>query len=582
MKRASSFLALFTALAVSVTSLAACSASSDSTTSDKESKSFATGQSQQAEESSEVTTTTPSGNDSEPDVEVTTVADAEITPQVLAYTKFSKTIEAQSGVFSGGIKEAKKRKGASKEKYLTGFNEAGKDSWSVDVELPSRQYYNIVLILGSDELKVNSLMINGEEYGKLTTDNSGKFQALGFENVLLEQGVNSFAMGIVDGGIDFDYIKITASNTVEKLNTAYGEKAPYLSNKKSDYHTQAVFNYLTSVYGSNIVSGQFATIGTSAETDAVYEITGHYPAIRFGDLISYTSETTYANDVEVAREWAKQGGLVGYIWHWADPLGKDAYYTEETDFDLSKAVTKEDISQLSFEELEKMNEEGTISNECLALVRDIDTISQQLLTIQEDGVTVLWRPLHEASGGWFWWGHDVKSYKWLWALMYNRQTKYFGLNNLIWVWNGQNPDWYVGDKYCDMISADIYDETGSSQLNAFLSLRRINENKPLALSECGNAPDIQSFADEKVMWSFFSIWSGAYVIDEYGKYSEEYNTKQQMIDLYSNNIVVCRDELPDFNAEADKLKAAAEKAAADKKAAEENKADKTDGSSKTE
>ena len=38
------------------------------------------------------------------------------------------------------------------------------------------------------------------------------------------------------------------------------------------------------------------------------------------------------------------------------------------------------------------------------LDRDIAAIAEQLLRLQEAGVPVLWLPLHESSGGWFWWG----------------------------------------------------------------------------------------------------------------------------------------------------------------------------------
>ena len=32
---------------------------------------------------------------------------------------------------------------------------------------------------------------------------------------------------------------------------------------------------------------------------------------------------------------------------------------------------------------------------------------------------VLWRPFHEAAGGWFWWGKDAASFKSLWIAMFN-------------------------------------------------------------------------------------------------------------------------------------------------------------------
>ena len=38
------------------------------------------------------------------------------------------------------------------------------------------------------------------------------------------------------------------------------------------------------------------------------------------------------------------------------------------------------------------------------LLRDIDAIAVELQKFEDAGVPVIWRPLHEAQGGWFWWG----------------------------------------------------------------------------------------------------------------------------------------------------------------------------------
>ena len=84
------------------------------------------------------------------------------------------------------------------------------------------------------------------------------------------------------------------------------------------------------------------------------------------------------------------------------------------------------------------------------LMKDIDAIAQQLLILQEADVPILWRPLHEASGGWFWWGASgAEAYKQLYILLYDKLTNEYGLNNLIWLWNGQDADWYPGDEYVD-------------------------------------------------------------------------------------------------------------------------------------
>ena len=47
-------------------------------------------------------------------------------------------------------------------------------------------------------------------------------------------------------------------------------------------------------------------------------------------------------------------------------------------------------------------------------------------------------------------------YKKLWYYLYDELTNKYGCTNLIWVWNGQNPEWYPGDEYVDVIGEDIY------------------------------------------------------------------------------------------------------------------------------
>ena len=147
-------------------------------------------------------------------------------------------------------------------------------------------------------------------------------------------------------------------------------------------------------------------------------------------ITGYTSDSLpTSSEIEKAVEWSKMGGIVSYVWHWEAPMDEPSYYTAQTNFDISKAVTKEKIAQLSISELEEMQKQGKISSECLAIIKDIDLISEQLLKLQENNATVLWRPIHEASGGWFWWGaKGSEPYKWLWNLLYERQTRITSYN----------------------------------------------------------------------------------------------------------------------------------------------------------
>ena len=169
------------------------------------------------------------------------------------------------------------------------------------------------------------------------------------------------------------------------------------------------------------------------------------------------------------------------------------------------------------EDIEQHHGAGDITDECYNILKDIDKVSSKLKALKKADVAVLWRPLPVASNGLYWWGTDKDSYKWLWQLMYTRMTVYHELNNLVWVWSAQNADWYVGDEYCDVLSADVYSNGNrDAQINTLLFLNNICKTKPLGMSECGNLPAMESVLQEKAYWSFTALWSEPYLGEEIG------------------------------------------------------------------
>ena len=93
---------------------------------------------------------------------------------------------------------------------------------------------------------------------------------------------------------------------------------------------------------------------------------------------------------------------------------------------------------------------------------DLEKIVPYLQQLQRAGIPVLWRPLHEAAGKWFWWGNGTaENYRKLWHIMFDF-FKQRGVNNLIWVWTSEknDPDWYPGDEYVDIIGTDMYGQNG--------------------------------------------------------------------------------------------------------------------------
>ncbi|MBR6045545.1 MAG: glycoside hydrolase [Ruminococcus sp.] len=533
------------------------------------------------EKTTEATVTTVPVEDSvpEPEVTTTTAEDVKIVPAELPFAEFDITLEAETGELSGKAEVSKEREAFSGEGYVKGVD---KDSGIVlHFDAPESQYYNLSVAVAAEKKSVCTLNANASHVGDFTVAAGETFSLFTFSNIYLAKGGADLALTVSSGEVDVDYAAVTASTEIRDLKLTPLKST--LVNANADYNTKALYSYLCESFGSKVLIGQHDTVGTLTETRKILEITGRSPAIRFGDLMPFTQDMIMGeNEIEYAEKWASEGGIVGYMWHWTDPIGGKSYYSDETDFDLTKAVTKEKIATLPISELEKLLEEEKISEECLAIVKDIDKVSEKLKELQDKGISVIWRPLHEASNGYFWWGKTAASYKWLWSLLYQRQTNYHKLNNLIWVWSAQNAGWYVGDKQCDIISADIYDKANlSAHADRLIFLKNISANKPIVMSECGTLPSVQSIADQHAYWGYIGQWGGSFLLKEDATLNPEYNKLDDLKQFYANDITITRDELPDLKARAAELeeadkKAAEEKAAAESKAADESsKADES-------
>jgi beta-mannanase len=69
-------------------------------------------------------------------------------------------------------------------------------------------------------------------------------------------------------------------------------------------------------------------------------------------------------------------------------------------------------------------------------MRDLKGHADYLEQLAKARVPVLWRPLHEIEGGWFWWTDSEKPENTaaLWRFMFDYFTKERKLHNLIWVY----------------------------------------------------------------------------------------------------------------------------------------------------
>jgi hypothetical protein len=436
-------------------------------------------------------------------------------------------LEAELGVIQGGVSIQTSGGNFSGEGYVS-----FKDTGSLDLTYNAAVAGLYDLALGYHSpygSKVTSIILNGEPGMNVTLEGTTDFVEIPAGKVMLQEGANTIRFEPGWGWYNIDYVSFTA--TPPPKQHAVADK---LVNPNATPEAQALMTYLKDQYGSKIIAGQT----TLNDAEWVQEQTGKYPALVSFDMIDYSPSRvengTNPNEVEGMLDWASRGGIIASCWHWnaptglfGDEVGREwwrGFYTNATTFDLAYALNNKD------------------SEDYQLLLRDIDAISIELKRLQEANVPVLWRPLHEAEGGWFWWGSKgAGPAKELYRLMYDRMTNYHGLNNLIWIWNSTSADWYPGNDVVDIISTDIYNTQGdysanSNKYDALVTL--VDDKKLVTLPENGPIPDPDQLQAYSADWSWFSTWSGYFIRDG------QYNSAEHLDKVFNSDYVITLDELP--------------------------------------
>ena len=302
----------------------------------------------------------------------------------------------------------------------------------------------------------------------------------------------------------------------------------------------ALLQYLASIEGKAILTGQHTQTMAQEELHHIEAVTGKRPALLGFELLGYspnirreTADEACLKEVdenqgtlERAWEWAEAGGIITFTWHWFAPLGGQdkSFYMDKAGFDASRVLI-----------------EGTPERE--AFFHDMDHMAELLRRFCDKQVPILWRPFHECDGNWFWWGaQGMDVARELFRLMYRHYTQHHQLHNLIWVWNNPKPEGYVGDEYCDIISRDFYPapHAHSAFAEKWQELKRITPTaKGCAIAETGVIPDGDDLAHTGTPWLWYMTWSHGFCL------SEEQNSCDALRNLYHHPWAITLDQLPE-------------------------------------
>ena len=414
-------------------------------------------------------------------------------------------LEPEDGVLSGVVL-ATERAGYTGRGYVTGFRKEG-DHAAISFKARAGIYEVHFRYCSPSGPKGYGLKVNGAESSEIFAQTDQTWHDADGGKVELRDGENTLDITKGWGWFDVDSIDL-ASVTIPDL------KAPPtgLSDLRATPEARRLYRALLSGYGERTLSGQY----DERDCDRVNEVTGKRPAILGGDLMDYSPSRMAhgANPAGAVETWiarAKSGVILTLSWHWNAPdhlidaeiKGGDGklqdarwykgFYTYASTFDVERALDHPE------------------SREYKLILSDMDSIAERLKPIQAAGIPILWRPLHEADGRWFWWGSKgPEPFKKLWRLMFTRFTQIHHLHNLIWVLSAPAKEWYPGNDVVDIFGVDAYPADPSDPQSAMWDTlqKRFNGVKPLALTEFGKVPDVERAFRFGAKWLYFVSWSG--------------------------------------------------------------------------
>jgi Glycosyl hydrolase family 26/Carbohydrate binding module (family 6) len=299
-------------------------------------------------------------------------------------------------------------------------------------------------------------------------------------------------------------------------------------------------NYLYEIRGSKTIGGihnREPNSDPNKQTRAIYETTEKWPGLYSADFLF--SEDDIANRQKIADqaivEW-RNGAVVNVMWHACNPAKQQPCW-----FD-SNGVT----SYMSDAEWNQLITNDTALNKNWK--RMMDEIAIYLQQLENAGVEVLFRPLHEMNQGAFWWGgrRGANGTARLYQITHDYLVQQKGLSNLIWVWDLQDfstlqydvNDYDPGSNYWDVLALDMYYSDGQGYTQAkYNVIANKAAGKPIAIGEFEVLPSVAEL-NAQPLWTFFMGWAELVF---------QRNSTQKIQEIYGSDRVLTLNEMPRWN-----------------------------------
>jgi hypothetical protein len=151
--------------------------------------------------------------------------------------------------------------------------------------------------------------------------------------------------------------------------------------------------------------------------------------------------------------------------------------------------------------------------------RALDQFASEVRVLAENGVVFIFRPFHECTGSWFWWGPKRReewnanqsrftaSFTAAWRDMHEYLSVRHGLaDNIIWAYTAANRNQgrnlsalFPGQEYAELVGCSVYDNDVTITAPGYDELQSCGV--PVFLAECGRA-----YPNTGGRWSNMTVW----------------------------------------------------------------------------
>jgi mannan endo-1,4-beta-mannosidase len=262
--------------------------------------------------------------------------------------------------------------------------------------------------------------------------------------------------------------------------------------------TQQLYDKLLNIKGEGVFFGMHdATgygVGWNNDNDRsdIESVTGDYPAFAGWGADYSVAQIARGEGFEDARYKMRlfhdMGGFNTLEWHAQNPYGGNSNWEDNP---YKKNAVKAILPG------------GEKHQEFLTQLDNLAAFFNTLIDSDGKKIPIIFRPWHEHTGGWFWWGKGRCSeaeYIQLWQFTVNYLSDIKGVDNLLYAYSPDKIDsreeylyGYPGDAYIDILGLDNYGDLRQfatnmprfvKMLETVVSLAN-EKNKPAALTETG-------------------------------------------------------------------------------------------------